>query len=274
MQMLKSGNEVVARSRNFYGVLTVFEYKRSDPKEHHFVLQHGRITHGLQFVDPEQARWPTSYYGEESGIGLALKALPAGHRRRLGLVGLGTGTLTAYAQPGDYVRIYEINPEVKRLAGSPFSFLSNCAGKAEVALGDARLSMEREPPQQFDLLALDAFSSDAIPVHLLTEEAFEVFTRHLKTNGVIAIHISNHFLDLEPVVANLARHFNYKMAVIDYDESDEHWWLYSSTWILLTHDDQFLSSPAICAAALPAKTKPPTVPLWTDDFASLFQILK
>ena len=271
MQMLKSGSEVVARSRNFYGVLTVYEYRKEQPKEHHFVLQHGRITHGLQFVDAQQASWPTSYYGEESGIGLALKSLPTGHRR-LGLVGLGTGTLASYAQPGDYVRIYEINPEVKRLATSRFSYLSNCAGKAEVALGDARLSMEREPPQQFDLLALDAFSSDAIPVHLLTKEAFEVYGRHLKTNGIIAVHVSNHFLDLEPVVTNLARQFHYQVAVIDYDEEDENWWLYSSTWILLTRGDNFPSS--ICAAALPANTNAVKVPLWTDDFASLFQILK
>ncbi|HWX19106.1 MAG TPA: fused MFS/spermidine synthase [Candidatus Binatia bacterium] len=273
MQMLKSGTEVVARSRNFYGVLTVYEYRKDEPKGHHFVLQHGRITHGLQFVDAQQAGWPTSYYGEESGIGLALKALPAGHRR-LGLVGLGTGTLTAYALPGDYVRIYEINPDVKRYATSRFSYLANCAGKAEVALGDARLSMEQEPPQQFDLLALDAFSSDAIPVHLLTREAFQVYQRHLKTNGIIAVHISNHFLDLEPVVTNLARQFNYKLAVIDYDEADEEWWLYSSTWILLSRDEKFMTSPSIAAAALPTKTNAVKAPLWTDDFASLFQILK
>src|SRR5204862_2750866 len=137
-------------------------------------------------------------------------------------------------QPGDYVRLYEINPEVKHVATSFFTYLSNCLGRVEVVPGDARLSLEREPPQQFELLVLDAFSSDAIPVHLLTKEAFEVYERHLKPGGILAIHISNHYLDLEPVVTNLARQFNYKLALIDYDENDEDWWAYSSTWMLLT----------------------------------------
>src|SRR2546428_13959184 len=134
--------------------------------------------------------------------------------------------------------------------------------------------MEREPPQNFDLLALDAFSSDAIPVHLLTKEAFALYARHLKTNGIIAVHISNHYLDLEPVVVNLAHHFNYKLAVISYDETEEEWWLYSSTWILLTRQEDIINSAAISAAASKLKTKPVQVPLWTDDFASLFQVLR
>jgi hypothetical protein len=273
MQMLKSVAEVIYRSRNFYGVLTVYEYRPDQPKEHHFLLQHGRITHGLQFTAPERSGLATTYYGGDSGIGLALSVLPPGHRR-IGLVGLGTGTLTTYAGAGDTFRIYEINPEVTRLASSRFTFLSNCAGRVELVLGDARLSMQKEPPQQFDLLALDAFSSDAIPVHLLTKEAFELYGRHLKTNGVIAVHISNHFLDLEPVVLNLARHFNYKVALIDYDDTDGDWWLYSSTWVLLTHDPDFLASAAICEAAGTVSANTARVPLWTDDFTSLFQILK
>jgi hypothetical protein len=260
-------------SRNFYGVLTVLDYRRTEPKDHYRLLEHGRITHGLQFVDPEEAKWPTTYYGEQSGVGLALGALPAGHRR-VGLVGLGTGTLTAYARPGDYFRIYEINPEVKRLASSNFTYLSHCQGEAVVMLGDARLSLERDAPQQFDLLALDAFSSDAIPVHLLTKEAFELYQRHLKTNAVVAVHISNHFLDLQPVVLNLARNFNYQAAIIDYDDSDGDWWLYSSTWILLTRNAELLRAPAICDVATAPGTNAVRVPLWTDDFTSLFQILK
>ncbi len=147
-------------------------------------------------------------------------------------------------------------------------------GNVEVAPGDARLSLEREPPQHFDLLVLDAFSSDAIPVHLLTKEAFELYARHLNTNGIIAVHISNHYLDLEPVVVNLARHFGYKLASIDYEETDEEWWLYSSTWILLTHSEQIINSPAIRNAESTIATNSVTVPLWTDDFASLFQILR
>jgi len=174
------------------------------------------------------------------------------------------------------VRIYEINPQVQRVATSWFTYLPHCKGKVEVALGDARLSLEREPPQRFDLLVLDAFSSDAIPVHLLTKEAFEVYERHLNTNGVIAVHISNHYLDLEPVVVNLARHFGYKLAAIDYDDTDSEgdWWLYSSTWILLTRDQRIIASSAIHAAAYKVNTNSTKVPLWTDDFTSLFQVLK
>jgi len=264
----------VFTTRNFYGVLTVYEHRREDPKAHHLVLQHGRITHGLQFLDAEERERPTTYYGSESGVGLAFEALLPGPHR-IGLVGLGTGTLAAYAQPGDYVRVYEINPEVERLATSHFSYLRDCKGKVDVALGDARLSMEREAPQNFDLLALDAFSSDAIPVHLLTQEAFTTYERHLKPGGVIAVHISNHFLDLQPVVLNLARQFNLSFAVIDFDENEDDWWEYSSTWVLLTHDRTFLSAPGICAAAVadvPSAAR--RLPLWADDFSSLFEILK
>jgi len=267
-----SRSEKIYTSRNFYGVLTVYEHRRDNPEEHHYLLQHGRITHGLQFIDAERATWPTTYYGETSGIGLAMLAFPAGSRR-VGLVGLGTATLTAYGRSGDYIRIYEINPQVQHLGTTRFKYVTSCQGKVEIALGDARLSMERDSPQQFDLLALDAFSSDAIPVHLLTKEAFAVYQRHLKTNSIVAVHISNHYLDLEPVVANLAKQFGYKMAIIDYDEDDEEWWLYSSTWILLSRDQNLLDQPAIKSATKSTFSKR-KVPLWTDDFTSLFQILK
>jgi hypothetical protein len=266
--------EAVHTWRDFYGTLTVYEHRKDQPEGHHFLLQHGRITHGLQFVDPERAGWATTYYGAQSGIGLAMQALPPGSRR-IGLVGLGAGTLTAYGRAGDSLRIYELNPQVQRLAGSFFTYLSRCPAKVEVVPGDARLSLEREPPsQQFDLLALDAFSSDAIPVHLLTREAFELYGRHLKPNGVLAVHISNHYLDLEPVVANLARHFNYRAALINYDETDETWWLYSSTWMLLSRNEKFLQSPGIAEGAYPLQDKKTKVPLWTDNFTSLFQILR
>jgi spermidine synthase len=267
-----TGSECVYRSRNFYGVLTVYEHEKKDPSSHHFLLQHGRITHGLQFVDPAQAMLPVSYYGEESGIGLGVAALPAGPRR-IGVVGLGTGTMAAFGRAGDYLRFYEINPQVQAVATSWFSYLPQSAATVEVAAGDARLSLEREPPQHFDLLVLDAFSGDAIPVHLLTKEAFEVYQRHLNTNGIIAVHISNHYLDLEPVVVNLARQFGYKLASIDYEETGDTWWLYSSTWVLLSRSEQIIKSPAIRSAASTVKTNAYKVPLWTDDFASLFQIL-
>jgi hypothetical protein len=270
-----SGAEIVSKSRNFYGVLTVFEHEKDDPEEHHLLLQHGRITHGLQFVDPKRASWATTYYGAGTGIERAVRSLPP-QGRRIGVVGLGTGTLLAYGQAGDYWRIYEINPQVRQLSTSRFTYLNHCPGKVDVAMGDARLSMEREPSQQFDLLALDAFSSDAIPVHLLTKEAFDIYEKHLKTNGIIAVHISNHYLDLEPVVANIAHQFKYQLAMFDYDEHDneDEWWLYSSTWIVLTHSEQSFLSPSLNNGATTIKTNWARVPLWTDDFASLFQILQ
>ena len=268
-----SGSEQVSRSRNFYGVLTVYEHEKNVPLSHYFLLQHGRITHGLQFVDPVQSTWPISYYGPDSGIGLGVGALAIGPRR-IGVVGLGTGTMAAFGRAGDYLRFYEINPQVQAVATSWFHYLPKCLGKVEVALGDARLTLEREAPQHFDLLVLDAFSSDAIPVHLLTKEAFDVYGRHLNTNGIIAVHISNHYLDLEPVVVNLARQFGYKLASIDCEENDEEWWLYGSTWILLSHSEQVLNRPAIRNAAGIVKAHSDRVPLWTDDFASLFQILR
>ena len=272
-QARASRSDRVYQSRNFYGVLTVYEHEKKDPLSHYFLLQHGRITHGLQFADPVQATWPISYYGPESGIGLVTAALPAG-RRRIGVVGLGTGTMAAFGRAGDYLRFYEINPQVQAVATSWFSYLPKCPGKVEVAPGDARLSLENEPPQQFDLLVLDAFSSDAIPVHLLTKEAFEVYARHLNTNGVIAVHISNHYLDLEPVVVNLAREFGYKLASIEFEENDDEWWLYSLTWVLLSHNEHIMNSPDIRKASGSVKTDSSKVPLWTDDFASLFQILR
>ena len=277
-QARQEDGEVVSRSRNFYGTLKVCEYRKDEPDAHYYLLQHGRITHGIQLADPQLAMTPTSYYCAGSGVDLGVRALPEGPRR-IGVVGLGTGSMAVHGRSGDYVRIYEINREVQRLATSRFTYLSNSPAKVEVVLGDARLSMERESPQNLDLLALDAFSGDAIPVHLLTKEAFALYGRHLKTNGIIAVHVSNRYLDLEPVVANLAREFNYRRASISFEEDSEFedepvWWAYSSTWILLTHSENIINSPAIAAASIPAKTNAVNLPLWTDDFASVFQLLQ
>lgn len=275
----------IFQSRNFYGTLKVTEYRRNDPEGHYYLLQHGCITHGLQFTAPERAVWPTTYYAEGSGVALAMHALgrfgETSLPRRIGVVGLGVGTIAALAHAGDTVRLYEINPDVQRLATSRFTYLSNSAAIVEIAMGDARLSLEREPPQDFDMLALDAFSSDAVPVHLLTKEAFELYRRHLKKNGAIAVHISNRHLNLEPVVVNLARHFHYRLARVIYDEDidgegavDGGWWAYDSTWLLLTHDGALLDSPALRAATRAVSTNAVAIPLWTDDFAGVFQVLR
>jgi SAM-dependent methyltransferase len=199
IQSRHSNREIVYSSRNFYGVLTVFEHRKDEPTGHHVLLQHGRITHGFQFVHPQLQSLPTTYYGPESGLGLAFAALL--HRdRRIGVVGLGTGTIAAYGRPGDLFDFYEINPQVSSLATSRFTYLAGCRGNWKITEGDARLALERQAPQHFDLIALDAFNSDSIPVHLLTREAFNTYLRHLKPDGILAIHTSNHFLKLDPVV--------------------------------------------------------------------------
>lgn len=272
---------VVARVRNFYGILKLCEYHPDDPANHYLLLQHGRITHGIQFTDPTAARWPASYYAEGSGVALAVDALPSGPRR-MGVLGLGVGTMAAWGRSGDTVRFYEINPRVHELAATRFTYLRDSPARVEVVMGDARLSLESEPPQAFDLLVLDAFSSDAVPVHLLTREAFAVYARHVQPDGILAVHISNRYLDLTPVVAAAARHFNYQLALIHLDESDDDdeeaadppWWVYSSSWILLTRNPDRFESPAIREAASEVNTNSARVRLWTDDFASVFQILQ
>lgn len=273
----RGDGSVLRSSRNFYGTLKVFDYARDEPEEHYRLLMHGGTTHGLQFVDPAKAILPSTYYGEHSGVGLALKHLPRVSGRKLGLVGLGTGTLALYGRSGDQLRIYEINPAVEQLARDPFTHLARSPAKIDVIMGDARLSMERElatgGPQQFDLLALDAFSSDAIPVHLLTREAVALYLRHLRPDGVLAVHISNRYLNLEPVVRALAQEFGMKMATIS-DDDEPDWWIYATTWILVTRNEALLATSEIADAAdLPAR-KPQLPVRWTDDHASLFQILK
>lgn len=268
---------VLRSSRNFYGTLKVLDYSRENPAENYHLLMHGATTHGLQFTAPDRANAITSYYGPTSGVGLALDHLTAQGPKRLGVVGLGTGSLAAYGAAGDYVRIYEINPAVERLARESFSYLARCPAQLEVIMGDARLMMERElnlgQPQSLDLLALDAFSSDAIPVHLLTREAFGIYLKHLKADGVIAIHISNRYLDLQPVVERLAHEFGLGVACIS-DEPVDEAWLYSTTWMLVARNRALLDAPKIAAATEKPKTDRRPRQLWTDDKTDLYSIMK
>lgn len=272
------GDGVVDASRNFYGTLKVYQYDANDPENRSYVLVHGATTHGLQYTADDKAMRPTTYYGETSGVGLALAHLPrpAGERR-LGLVGLGTGTIAAYGKAGDYMRIYEINPAVEDLARSRFTYLKRTPANVDVILGDARLSMESElaadTPQKFDLLALDAFSSDAIPVHLLTKEAFGVYLRHMKPDGVIAVHISNRYLDLQPVVERLAAEHGMVVVTISDDEKRVDW-VYRTTWMLVTRNEALLAQEEIVTVSEPAGPGAKTGPLWTDDHASVFQVVR
>ena len=277
-QIRKDSGEAVSTSRGFYGVLKVFEHNAVDPDLHYYTLVHGVTSHGLQFTAEPQATWPTTYYAETSGIGLAIAHLPPLPRRHIGLIGLGTGTVATYGRIGDKVRIYEIDPEVEALARTRFSYLSRSPAAITVVMGDARLSMERElaadQPQAFDVLAVDAFSSDAIPVHLLTKEAFATYVAHLKPDGVLALHTSNRYLDLEPVVQGLAAEFGLKaMTVIDNPPSKK-WWLFRTTWMLVTKNQALLDRPEVREATGEYVPSHRSVPLWTDDQTSVYEILK
>jgi hypothetical protein len=187
-------------SRNFYGVLKVARIDQAAPARASTVLVHGHIMHGRQFTGPGRDRIPTAYYGEQSAVGLLLQRRENDRGVRVGVVGLGVGTLAVYGRPGDVFRYYEINPDVIRVAREHFTYLRDSAAKSEIVAGDARLSLEREPDQKFDVLVLDAFSSDAIPTHLLTREAFAIYARHLAPAGCVAVHISNRHFDLKPVL--------------------------------------------------------------------------
>ncbi len=245
-------------ARNFYGALRVVEsggVRR---------LYHGTIEHGSQFINPARRAFATTYYGPPSGVGLALRFC-CGEAKRVGIVGLGAGTLATYGRAGDQFRYYEIDPEVIRLARSEFSYLGDTAANVQIQEGDARLSLDREPPQMFDVLAVDAFSGDAIPVHLLTEEAFAVYRRHLKPSGILAIHISNQYLDLAPVIGRLA-----PGAVVVQSEKDQLLDLASATWVLNTTDSGFLSRIESVARPIPARS----LRRWTDDYNNLFEALR
>jgi hypothetical protein len=258
------------RSRNFFGVVTVKEEVAADSGQRALLLVHGRITHGCQAVDSSKRRWATSYYGEPSGVGQAIGYLQKSGAIRVGAIGLGVGTVATYARPGDVFRFYEINPEVLRLARQYFTYLADCRGQCEVKLGDARLSLEAEPPQHFDLLVLDAFSGDAIPTHLLTREAFDVYRRHLAPGGAIAVHISNNYLDLAPVVRRLAEHCGMGSVQIC-TEGDKGRLQDPSNWMLMTRNDGLLRA---CPSTPPNSSgNDPQAPLWTDQYSNLFRIL-
>jgi hypothetical protein len=254
--------------RNFYAQLRVDQVEI----EGHGLkrkLFHGRITHGEQFITPALLSIPTAYYCHETGIGRLLLSLDPSEPHRLGVVGLGVGTLAAYGRAGDSIRIYEINDQVIEIAREEFTYLRDSAAAVVTVLGDARLSLEREPNQNFDVLVIDAFSGDSIPTHLLTLEAIEAYVRHLKPDGVLAVHITNNTLDLRPVMASAAARTG-RVAVIDeYSRRDADWYCRTSDWVFLATQER--------AATLPAQERldaDPGFRPWTDDYSNLLLILK
>jgi SAM-dependent methyltransferase len=266
--------DVSVSARNFYGVVRVKEYGRAGEPYHLRRLVHGVIMHGEQDMTEDGRRRPTTYYQPNSGVGVAMAARHARGAIRVGVIGLGTGTLAAYGRPGDAFRFYDINPQVIAIARSEFTYLSDSKAGIEVALGDARLTLEREAPQGFDLLAVDAFSSDAIPVHLITREALGVYLRHLKPDGIVAFHVSNRFLNLVPVVAQLAKEHGAHVVLVSDKGKDDDDDYTTTDWVLVSRDPKALEAPAIEAASPEAPEEKENWRTWTDDYSNLVQILK
>ena len=270
-------DDVIVMERNFYGTLRVRE--GGSGELHLRRLLHGVILHGEQFTGGKYQYEPGTYYARSSGVGLAIEAKQAVGPVKVGVVGLGVGTLTAYGRAGDSLRLYELDPDVLRLARSHFTYLSAAemrGAKLEFVLGDARLSLERELAQNkrqgYDVLAVDAFSSDSIPVHLITREAIALYAAHLSPRGVIAIHISNRFLDLKPVLANIARATGLTAVHVSDSPADDV--LASSTdWVLLARDAAVFGEGVLGQRAQPLEPVA-HMSLWTDQFNNLIDVLK
>ena len=260
-------------ARNFYGALVVYDSESDGAMGPYRILRHGTIDHGEQFLWPQNQRYPTTYYAHGSGVGLAIETLQRNGPMTVGVIGLGAGTLTTYARKEDHYVVYDINPLVLKIAHTQFTFLDNCLGRHEVVMGDARLSLESEPSQQFDVLAVDAFSGDAIPVHLLTREAYQLYWRHLKPDGVLAVHVSNRYLDLGPVVAMGAAEMGKTARMVNFETDDRNDKEESdSDWVLVTSRPGFFDQPELKVA----HTIKPIAGLrmWTDDYSNLYKILR
>ncbi|MGK6320132.1 spermidine synthase [Sphingomonas sp. DT-204] len=261
-----------ARTRSYFGVYTVRDYPEWR------TLAHGTTLHGVELTgSPERERWPTSYYIPGSGVGQAMQAAPTlyGPNARIGVVGLGTGTLACYAQPGQAWRFFEIDPVVVDIARDHFRFLARCLPHPTVEIGDARMRLAEQPPGSLDLLALDAFSSDAIPMHLMTEEAFATYGRVLSPKGLLLVHISNRFLDLEPVVAAAGARGHWFAARLDYHpDPREGEQATISDWIALTRDGttlaRLLEQGGHWQPVRPRRGFRP----WTDDYATILPLLR
>jgi hypothetical protein len=286
LQAHRQRSQSVLLARNFYGTLRV-AYDEPIANRHALVLRHGLTLHGAQFQAPRLRRAPTVYYGPSSGIGLLLSNHPnrsaayaEDRHLRLGVIGLGVGTLSAYGQTGDYIRFYEMNPQVVQLSrgeNALFTYLNDTPAQTDVVIGDGRISLDQEltagDPQKFDVLVVDAFSSDSIPLHLLTREAMSIYVRHLRNpQSVLAFHISNRSLDLRPVLVGLAQQEQLHLIRV-YISRPRFEGETPSDWVLMASDPAILETPAIQQQAKEVQLAGPA-PLWTDDYTNLLQVLR
>jgi SAM-dependent methyltransferase/MFS family permease len=256
--------------RSFYGSLRVVQSPRAGPEQTR-TLFHGTIQHGAEYLAADRQRLPIKYYGAETGIGIALREFFPGPKR-VGIIGLGTGTIAAYGKPGDTFRFYEINRQVIDMAESLFFYTRESAARIEIVEGDARLSLEQDTTPPFDVLALDAFSGDAIPLHLLTREAMALYVRHLKPDGVMVFHVSNNYLNLAPVVAQLAHEIGYRAVDVKTHENPEEL-LLPTEWMLVSKNPAIFENETVQVHAQPIASRAGLRP-WTDSFNNLAQIVQ
>jgi len=279
-QALASDPTAITSARNFYGPLKIVN-RKSETLGPQVAMVHGRIVHGVQCTNEDLRRMPIAYYGPESGFAVANRLHPArklagaeARGLRIGVVGLGAGVISAYGQAGDSIRYYEINPDVIRMAQQHFSFLKDSPAKNDIVLGDARVCLERElaaGSQKFDILVIDAFSGDAVPMHLLTRECFRTYAAHLADGGMIVMNISNDNVDLAPVVRGHAAELNIELRSLGSSE-DKSRSITRSDWVILTRNEKFLNDPEAVShfRRMPSERAPI---MWTDDFGSLRQVL-
>lgn len=271
MQIRDAEKDLRVLVRNFYGGLRVRDSGPVTAQDTVRTLIHGTINHGEEYLVPNKRDIPITYYGGDTGVALAVREKEKSGPIRMGVIGLGTGTMAAFGRRGDYIRFYEINPLVPGIARGQFYYVPDTKAQVDIALGDARLSLEREQPENFDILVVDAFSSDAIPVHLLTKQAMDLYFRHLKPDGILCVHISNRYLDLQPVLAGEAKVEDKLGRVVETDDDDSQD-LFGTTWVLIRSRIAGFSSNIMTRSFELANAR--KIRLWTDDYSNLFQILK
>jgi spermidine synthase len=266
-------SEYILSARNFYGVLHVKDIPETESRTGRRMLVHGTINHGTEVLRPDSGRIATSYFGSGSGISRAIHALGETGPIRIGILGLGAGVTATLARAGDTLHYYEINPLVVDIASRQFSFTRACPADWRLFLGDGRLTLESMPDERLDFLAMDAFTSDAVPVHLLAREAFQTYQRHLNHRGVLAVNISNRYLNLEPVMARAAEELGWTGVVVTDDGEEEDYYT-ASTWVLLTRDPRLFEKAAFQDPSSDRIRGTPGFRQWTDDFSNIIQILK
>ena len=269
-------NTIVA-VRNFYASLRVTREPSSYAGATVLTLANGSIRHGTQIIggnggSNELRHTPTTYYASDSGVGLAVRFCCEGRPRNIGVIGLGTGTLAAYGRPGDHIRFYEINPAVPAIAKDTFTYIRDSAARVEIVEGDARTSLAGESPQHFDVLVVDAFSGDAIPIHLLTTEALALYRRHLTPNGILAFHISNQHVDLAPAIGLLAASAGMQARRVSTGSAQQPG-EFTSSWMLVTADPDFFAQPELSAMARLPESRP-DLKVWTDDYSALLPLIR